>query len=172
MGKGIHYILVVLCLFIGTGNSVGNCVKRVYDSQVGVRELTGKNDGAEVKTYLAAAGIYVPAPWCAAFVKWCFDSCGVATTSNAWSPSWFPANRVILSAGKMTATPKAGDVFGLYYANLKRIGHVGFVDEWGAEMVLTVEGNTNGAGSREGDGVYRKRRLVRQINKVSRWLGC
>lgn len=37
-------------------------------------------------------------------------------------------------------------------------------------FTITVEGNTNEAGSREGDGVYRKRRLKNQIYKISRWI--
>ena len=35
---------------------------------------------------------------------------------------------------------------------------------------ITVEGNTSEAGSREGDGVYRKRRAKRTIYKASRWV--
>jgi hypothetical protein len=33
-----------------------------------------------------------------------------------------------------------------------------------------VEGNTNESGSREGDGVLRKRRLVRSVWKVAGWV--
>ena len=47
---------------------------------------------------------------------------------------------------------------------------MGFIDEWKDPWVITVEGNTNVLGSREGDGVYRKRRLVRTVDKVARYL--
>ncbi|SKB64206.1 CHAP domain-containing protein [Daejeonella lutea] len=67
-------------------------------------------------------------------------------------------------------TPGAGDVFGLYFPEKGRIAHVGFVDEWKDGWVITVEGNTNVLGSRDGDGVYRKRRLVRSIYKVARYV--
>jgi hypothetical protein len=66
--------------------------------------------------------------------------------------------------------PASADVFGIYFANLKRIAHVGFVDEWGDKQVITVEGNTNEAGSAEGDGVYRKRRPIASIYQVANWI--
>ncbi len=67
------------------------------------------------------------------------------------------------------AVPLTGDVFGIYFQEKKRIAHVGFVDQWDGTWVVTVEGNTNMSGSREGDGVYRKRRLVGSIYKVARY---
>ena len=47
---------------------------------------------------------------------------------------------------------------------------MGFIDEWKDPWLITVEGNTNVLGSREGDGVYRKRRLVRSVYKVARYV--
>ncbi|SKB76616.1 CHAP domain-containing protein [Daejeonella lutea] len=67
-------------------------------------------------------------------------------------------------------SPEMGDVFGLYFPEKGRIAHVGFVDEWKDGWVTTVEGNTNVLGSRDGDGVYRKRRLIRSICKVARYV--
>ncbi len=68
------------------------------------------------------------------------------------------------------SSPKMGDVFGLYFPEKGRIAHVGFVDKWQDPWVTTVEGNTNVLGSREGDGVYRKRRLVRSVYRVARYV--
>ena len=67
-------------------------------------------------------------------------------------------------------TPSTGDVFGLYFPEKRRIAHVGFIDEWKDPWVITVEGNTNVLGSKEGDGVYRKWRLVRSVYKVARYI--
>ncbi len=67
-------------------------------------------------------------------------------------------------------TPTTGDIFGLYFPEKQRIAHVGFVDQWDGTWMVTVEGNTNDSGSREGDGVYRKRRLVRTVYKVARYV--
>ena len=66
--------------------------------------------------------------------------------------------------------PTTGDIFGLYFPEKGRIAHVGFIDEWNDPWVITVEGNTNVLGGREGDGVYRKRRLVRTVDRVARYV--
>lgn len=71
---------------------------------------------------------------------------------------------------KNNGTPRQADVFGIYFPEKKRIAHVGYIDRWSDKTVTTVEGNTNQAGSREGDGVYRKIRLTRQIYAVSRYI--
>lgn len=68
-----------------------------------------------------------------------------------------------------THTPSPGDVFGIWFPEKGRIAHVGFIDEWGEKYAVTVEGNTNEAGSRDGDGVYRKRRPISSLYKISRY---
>ncbi|MES3016614.1 MAG: hypothetical protein V4721_02495 [Bacteroidota bacterium] len=68
------------------------------------------------------------------------------------------------------STPTTGDIFGLYFPEKRRIAHTGFIDQWDGTWLITVEGNTNISGSREGDGVYRKRRLVNSIYKVARYI--
>lgn len=185
MGK-IKIILGLVCLLfagltagyagaLGSGESDEARIEKVvhvYTSQIGVRELTGRNDGAQVEQYLASTGFKKGAPWCAAFVTWCFDQAGIKTVASAWSPAWFPPGNTIFHKGKFTKSkPRQADVFGIYFAKQKRIAHVGFIDRWGSDYVITVEGNTNRAGSREGDGVYKKRRPTSAIFKVSRWIG-
>ncbi len=77
---------------------------------------------------------------------------------------------VSLAAGnRQPATPRPADIFGLYFPEKGRIAHVGFIDDWQDPWVTTVEGNTSVLGSREGDGVYRKRRLIRSVYKVARY---
>lgn len=147
-------------------------VAAIYTSQVGVRERTGRNDGLQVEAYLASAGLTGGYAWCAAFLSWCFDQAHVKALRTAWAAGWFPADRTIYQKGMRNAVvPRRADVFGVYYANLKRIGHVGFIDEWPAgDYMITVEGNTNDGGSREGNGVYRKRRIKSNVYKISRWV--
>jgi hypothetical protein len=67
-------------------------------------------------------------------------------------------------------SPRTGDIFALYFPEKKRIAHVGFIDQWDGTWLISVEGNTNVSGSIEGDGVYRKRRLVKSIYKVARYI--
>src|SRR5690606_20890832 len=73
--------------------------------------------------------------WCAAFVSWCHGQAGYPEPRNAWAAALLPTARRVND-------PRPGDVFGIYYSNLKRIAHVGFVDEWGDQYCITVEGNT------------------------------
>jgi hypothetical protein len=160
------WLVTFSCAF-GQG-SVRQKVVESYSSQIGVRELTGNNDGKEVEMYLKSVGLGKGYAWCAAFVCWSIQQGGIYSPKSAWSPAMFPNSRVKWRRNQPGRyQPLQGDVFGLYYANLKRVGHVGFVDRWGDKEVHTVEGNTNQAGSREGDGVYRKIRLTRQIYIIS-----
>jgi len=146
----------------------------VYQAEVGTREIGKNNFGPGPKKYLAACGLPQGHAYCACFVKWSFLQIGISTKGTAWSPSWATGKEVFWKQGKGTKTPQQGDVFSLYYANLKRVGHVGFVDVWddprADDWVMTVEGNTNGEGSREGDGVHRRRRLKRSLYTISSYL--
>lgn len=143
----------------------------IYISQVGVREATGRNDGKEVEMYLASVGFGKGYAWCAAFVHWCLDSAGIPNKITAWSPTAYnPKNIVMSKNGSFLKEPVSGDVFVLYYTNLKRIGHTGFFHRKQSNTIFeSVEGNTNMAGSREGDGVYRKFRSFKATHAITRW---
>jgi len=146
-------------------------LQKVYISQVGVREKTGKNDGPEVEAYLKSTNLGPGFAWCAAFVKWCFDQINHSVPITAWSPTAHNSKNIVYFRNRFEKQPQQGDVFTLYYPNKGRIGHTGFYDKMNNEsMVQTVEGNTNGAGSREGDGVYIKFRPLKTIHSITSWL--
>lgn len=172
-----YFIVFVFSFFsiLGMANPRKRAeLKVVYDSQLHVREKTGKNDGVEVERYLKYTGLNKGYAWCAAFVCWSLGEIDIPNPKNAWSPSLLPSNKLVYQhqSKVYNGVPQRGDVFGIYYTNLKRIGHVGFIDEWGSgTFAITVEGNTNGEGSREGNGVYRKRRLKSQVYRVANWIG-
>ncbi len=172
--RGVVVLLLVLASWSAQAQpSKRQLVKYIYDSQLHVREKTGKNDGIEVESYLRYTGLGKGYAWCASFVCWTLGQADVPNPKNAWSPALLPTSRLIYQHGKnsLQGIPQTADVFGIYYSNLKRIGHVGFIDQWqSGSYTITVEGNTNGAGSREGDGVYRKRRLKNQIYKVATYI--
>ncbi|SEN74763.1 CHAP domain-containing protein [bacterium A37T11] len=173
-------------------------LRHIYTAEIGVREATVKNDGPEVEKYLKYIGLTKGYSYCAAYVCWCLHEAGIGNPKNGWAPALFPAKRVVWEKkqqkpiGAMQGlttynlqrtTPLAGDVFGLYFSELKRIGHCGFVDSWDGIWCITVEANTNNTGAiapaddpshpiraGPGEGVYRKKRLIKTIYKVADWI--
>jgi len=146
-------------------------LQEIYATELGVRELSGKNDGPKVEQYLHYVGLKKGNPWCAAFVCWALGNAGLSNPRSGWSPDLFPDANVTWRRSRAlhadNKPPRPGDVFGIWFPQKGRIAHVGFVDHWGENWMISVEGNTNEAGSAEGDGVYRKRRLIASIYKVS-----
>lgn len=152
------------------GLSVRKQVENTYVSQIGVKEV-GANAGPQVEAYLATTGLRSGHAWCAAFVAWVLTQNNVSNPKSAWSPAWFPVSRVVWQRnGRKIRLPLPGDVFGIYYTNKSRIAHVGFIHRYSDNITITVEGNTNDTGSREGDGVYMKRRPSRQLYKVASYI--
>ncbi|MBB5440574.1 hypothetical protein HDC92_004277 [Pedobacter sp. AK017] len=95
-------------------------------------------------------------------MSWCFGKAGYVLPKTAWSPALFPASRLVTTA-------KPGIVYGLYFPTLKRIAHCGLVESVRNDLIYGLEGNTSLAGSREGDGVYRKVRHKRTIYRYADW---
>ncbi len=145
----------------------------VAESQVGVKEATGKNDGKEVRKYLRLVGLQEGNPYCAAGMSWCHEQLSIPNPLSAWSPAWFQANLVYVAKQKriIPFESRKGQVFGIYYDHLQRIGHVGMITGETLLHYQTIEFNTSGAGSREGDGVYRKIRKKETIAKISDYVG-
>ncbi|MET3112960.1 hypothetical protein AAKU52_000679 [Pedobacter sp. CG_S7] len=167
----VKFLLVIICFAVVGKHPVlsSNLLRpapvgviAIAAGELGVREATGRNDGSRVKAYLAAVGLKPGAPWCAAFVSWVFLQAGFTQPKTAWSPDLFPAARLKI-------TPEPGLVFGIYFPELKRIAHAGFVAEVKGDWIITLEGNTTMAGSREGDGVYRKWRSRKTIHRFAEW---
>lgn len=143
----------------------------VARSQDGVREATGRNDGEAVAKFLAAAGLRIRAPWCAAYVFWCLRKAGWKQkgpqhpASTWWWADWAK------SSGRLIKDPRKVRRGMLFVWNRNGKGHIGFVlsepDRLG--RFRTLEGNTNAGGSRDGDGVYERVRTVAQLQKYPIW---
>lgn len=169
----MRFIIYLLLLCVLNFECVSqSSLTKVYTSQVGLREATGRNDGVSVEKYLKTVGLGKGYPWCAAFVKWCLQEAGYvqAKVINGMALSCHRPGHLVYSKGVKIRAPIPGDVGTLYYPSLKRIGHTFFFDEEINEKVYkSVEGNTNGAGSREGNGVYVKYRSYKATHSISRW---
>lgn len=178
MAKVKALCLLVLALTALAGASLAGTVEQrekatqVATGELGVREATGRNDGAAVEKYLRSVNLGKGYAWCAAFISWVYQQCSIPSPKSAWAPAWFPVKNIVYkrSDGKPITDIAPMDVFGLYFPEQGRIAHVGLVLCWDEKSVTTIEGNTNNAGSREGDGVYKKKRLRRQIAALSRWI--
>lgn len=176
MPKNYHIIISILFIALLIGRTYGctlkqNEVRKTYTAEIGVRE-TGFNKGKRIEEYLRSANLKPGNAWCAAFITWTFKQCDIKAVVSGYSPNWFQSNVVYKRDDNINRhySAAAGDVFGLYFESKKRIAHVGFIDKQEGNYYITVEGNTNEAGSREGDGVYRKRRHIKTIYAISRWI--
>ncbi len=144
----------------------------IYLAYIGVREATGKNDGPVVRKFLRSVGLPEGFAWCAGFVKTCLMEAGIPGVEkiNGMALSCENKKNMVWAKGAKIKDPEPGDVFTLYYPSLKRIGHTGFHHHRiNSSIYESVEGNTNAAGSREGDGVYKKKRSYNATHSISRW---
>ncbi len=135
-----------------------------------VRELS-PNWGGMVTAYLKVAGLFGPAPWCAAFVYWCLVESG-ADRSKLWKG---PASTWSLAVwakatGRLSVGARRGDVFVWNTGTPQRYGtgHTGVVTKAEGSNLKTIEGNTNDKGSREGVAVLDKDRTTFHVKQLSR----
>lgn len=142
-------------------------VANIAEKEKGTEEIGNSNCGPKVNVYKAATWLDPEAawPWCAAFVDWvikeAMESGGPYTfhrprTAGAWAlEDWSLDQDASTNTKKKPGTDiKRGDIV------IFRISHVGIAlsDVRESGYVTTVEGNTNAAGSREGQGVFVKSR--------------
>lgn len=143
-------------------------------SQEGVREWPkGSNRGPSIDAYIQSTGLSPwndKYAWCVAFVYWCaekleelggvenplFKTAGVHRLWNKGQPG---AVDVVHASSASSSTVKPGMVFFIDTGGGK--GHAGIVVSFNGSNIETIEGNTDGSGSREGDGVYRRTRKVK-----------
>lgn len=174
--------IILLCLLCGWSLAAGQPVLESYPvldktselraklvevaaSQVGVREKTGNNDGPEIRMYLREVGLPEGNPYCAAGLTWCHNQLNIPNPESAWSPDWFKGNVVYRKNQPRLTTfvSRPGQVAGFYSETKRRISHVALIEGESRLHYSTIEFNTNGAGSDEGQGV---RRLIRSKNSV------
>lgn len=97
-------------------------------------------------------------PWCATFVQWCLWQAGISVPAGARSASCGNSYAAYKKAGRTTEYPIVGEQ--IFYG-ARGGAHTGLVTKYDATYVWAIEGNTNGDGSAEGDGVYLKKRRRR-----------
>lgn len=155
--------------------------------EIDVHETGGNNCGPRIREYQAKTSEPPGAwPWCAAFICFLFwetlqspevvAELGLSGDGSVSIESWRPKTALAygfedwgrehhLQVLPETAIARPGDIVTYDFS------HVGLVvdNQQPGVSIRTIEGNTNKAGSRDGDGVYNKFRdqhLVRRFIRV------
>jgi ribosomal protein S6E (S10) len=150
--------------------------------EIGVEEVDGTNCGPRVNEYKAATWLPAdkPWPWCAAFICWLVREAMKGSTDKSGKPYTFQRPQTASAwdfenwsrkqdNSTQTKKPHSGDIKAgdVVIFTFSHIGlAVGNADNG---YVLTVEGNTDAQGSREGGGVFLKRRKLSQIRSRIRF---
>ena len=156
-------------------NTVDKVIK-VAEGEVGYLEKKS-NSSLQSKTANAGSANYTkytyemhqiypsvmdhPAPWCDAFVDWCFqEAYGVSNAKGLLGGNFndYTVASAQLYKNKKAwySSPKVGDQ--IFFKNSQRICHTGLVYKVTATRVYTIEGNTSGASGviANGGGVCKK----------------
>lgn len=142
-------------------------------AEVGVsEEPPGSNRGARVDSYVKSVGLD-PAgryAWCCCFTFWCFREGAKALglenpchRTGGVLTHWHctKGRKILTSQAKLEELP--GTVFVMEFG--RGLGHTGFVESVDGTALVTIEGNTNNGGSREGTGVFRRKRKLPEITR-------
>ena len=163
-------------------NVSGNIPEKMVQlarEEIGVSEVDGTNCGPRVDQYKAATWLDASKgwPWCAAFICWLVRESiededvkfKRPRTAGAWDFENWAKQQIANGVDLRKPTNediKAGDIVVFTFS------HIGLaikdIDSRG--YVKTIEGNTNGAGSREGGSVLEKKRHVSSIRSRIRIL--
>jgi hypothetical protein len=120
--------------------------------RIGVHEAS-TNWSPFIKIYLAFVGVFFPAPWCSAFASFVIHKAAASLGIKAkWPRSGYVQSVVnwAIKNSYISTKPCVGCAFVKYHPELKRYAHIGFIAEVNGNKVLTVEGNSNTTGGREG----------------------
>ena len=126
---------------------------------------TTQNRGTRVDEYIKSVGLN-PAgnpphgyPWCMCFVYWCFEQAALALGQS--NPCTRTAGVVhhweVTKGKKILASDVANDhssvTAGMVFCKSEVDSHTGIVCQVTYDGIITIEGNTNEAGNREGNAV-------------------
>lgn len=123
---------------------------------IGTRE-TRRNRSEWIDLFVRATGLD-PAgehPWCAAFCVWLLEQIKLAfSIHRTWTRSARVADHIMYARAhdRLLSAPERAALA----LRAPPRSHMAIVVGAADDIVVTIEGNTNASGSREGDGVYRR----------------
>lgn len=166
-------------------SDLARVVLEIARTQLHVREQPpGSNRGPEVDQYVQSVGLQPSGkfPWCVCFIYFCYQKAaeqlgienpmiktgGVLDLWNRAGAAGVP--RVLHDSAINNPTLiKPGQIFIIDTPPPGGAGHAGLVEKVVSGKLVTIEGNTNDNGSREGIGVFLrdggKGRKISSINK-------
>ena len=112
------------------------------NSQVGIKEATGNNDGKDILKYQKAAGLKSGMAWCAAFATWCHEELNIPNPKSGRAADWFKTNLVYRKGLSRINTfePRAGQVAA--ETNGTRISHISIIERRVDKLhYITIGGN-------------------------------
>lgn len=190
--KAIYLLCCIICItsfvfrancqrFINLKDDVRNTIA---DSLIqsanrweGVFELTGNNDHSMITIAMNLCKLSGDKgyPWCAACQAEIHNHANVHSPHSARVVDWFNTPNNVWKKGQGDIPEfinKKGMVGGLYYHKLKRLGHIFLIVGEDKNNFYTLEGNTNIAGSRDGDGFYKKIRSKNSVYALADYCIC
>lgn len=146
-------------------------VTEVAATQVGIKEV-GANRGP-VEIYLSSVKLPPGKPYCCAFTFWTFmRAAALVGVENPHFQTGHVLTHWKRAPEKAKLLPEQaiddiklivpGSIFIIDHGNDR--GHTGIVVSATSRGLVTIEGNTDPSGGRDGDGVYRRTRRFGEIN--------
>lgn len=150
-------------------------------NEIGVMEVpSGSNRGPRVDQYVSSVGLSPTGrfAWCVAFIYFCFEQAAaelgrrnpMVKTGGVlahWNKAASHPGATRIISRKAVDDPslvKPGHIFVMDFGS--GLGHSGLVEAVTGGKLITLEGNSNDGGSREGVGVFRRQaRKIASINK-------
>jgi peptidoglycan hydrolase-like protein with peptidoglycan-binding domain len=165
-----------------SGNKLLAKVLEVALGEVGVtEEPPGSNRGKRVEEYMATVGVDPGDPWCAAFVFFCFATaakaqevanpmvtkkCKTGSVLDLWNRAQDNDVAIVTHDAALDDPSKIKPGMIFIISTGGGHGHTGLVANVVGNRLVTIEGNTNDGGSREGVGVFRREgRTIDSINR-------
>lgn len=137
-------------------NIIANALVEEAEKTIGIMEEGGENRGKLIEEFQRTVdGKAVQEPWCMSWLQ----TIVARTCARFGAKNLFPQSELCRAVWLSTPLKYRSKVPFWGSAVLWR-GHCGLVTLTYKRSFNTIEGNTNQAGSREGDGVYRKTRSV------------
>jgi hypothetical protein len=161
---------------IVVNSAAKTAIIQAAQSKVGNTYETSENQGPGLQELWTATeypnGYNDRAPWCAAFVCWAVKQSGVFDEANRPKSAsafkgggyeeWARNKSSVVKLNTRPAKVYAGDLV------IFSFSHIGIAtsDSDANGKFNTIEGNTNAAGSREGNGAYAKTRSISSVRST------